>query len=86
MRVQMENTEKTYSKEILDKLIESIKNEKHLSVVSKVLLNGSYYLVDIRELKDRPDYSKKRKTDDRDNEFAESKRPWNIAQLRHFYT
>ena len=39
-------------------------------VVSKVLLNRSYYLVDIRELKDRPDYSKKRKTDDRDNEFA----------------
>ena len=55
-------------------------------VVSKVLLNGSYYLVDIRELKDRPDYSKKRKTDDRDNEFAESNRPWNIAQLRPFYT
>ena len=55
-------------------------------VVSKVLLNGSYYLVDIRELKDRPDYSKKRKTDDCDNEFAESNRPWNIAQLRPFYT
>ena len=55
-------------------------------VVSKVLLNGSYYLVDIRELKDRPDYSKKRKMADPDNEFAESNRPWNIAQLRPFYT
>ena len=55
-------------------------------VVSKVLLNGSYYLVDIRELKDRPDYSKKRKMDGPDNEFAESNRPWNIAQIRPFYT
>ena len=40
-------------------------------MVSKVLVNGSYYLVDIRELKDRPK-SKKRKEDDPDNEFAES--------------
>ena len=54
-------------------------------MVSKVLLNGSYYLVDIRELENRPK-SKKRKADDSDNEFAESTRPWNIAQLRPFYT
>ena len=40
-------------------------------MVSKVLLNGSYYLVDIRELENRPK-SKKRKADDPDNEFAES--------------
>ena len=54
-------------------------------MVSKVLLNGSYYLVDIRELKDRPKI-KKRKADDPDNEFAESTRPLNIAHLRPFYT
>ena len=54
-------------------------------MVSKVLLNGSYYLVDIQELENRPK-SKKQKADDPDNEFAESTRPWNIAQLRPFYT
>ena len=54
-------------------------------MVSKVLLNGSYYLVDIRELENMPK-SKKQKADDHDNEFTESTRLWNIAQLHPFYT
>jgi hypothetical protein len=46
-------------------------------VISKALLNGSYYLVDIRELDKRP--SKKRKRRDPDNIYDEIDRPWNIA-------
>jgi hypothetical protein len=53
-------------------------------VISKALLNGSYYLVDICELDKRP--SKKRKRRDPDDIFDETDRPWNIAQLRPFYT
>jgi hypothetical protein len=53
-------------------------------VISKALLNGSYYLVDIRELDKRP--SKKRKRRDPDDIYDETDRPWNIAQLRPFYT
>ena len=43
-------------------------------VVSKNLHNGSYYLIDIREHKDS------RKSEE------ETRRPWNIAQLRPYYT
>jgi hypothetical protein len=53
-------------------------------VISKALLNGSYYLVDIRELDKRP--SKKRKRRDPDDIYNETDHPWNIAQLRPFYT
>jgi hypothetical protein len=53
-------------------------------VISKALLNGSYYLVDIRELDKRP--SKKHKRRDPNDIYDETDRPWNIAQLRPFYT
>jgi hypothetical protein len=53
-------------------------------VISKALLNGSYYLVDIRELDKRP--SKKCKRRDPDNIYDETDRPWNNAQLRPFHT
>src|SRR5664279_4113246 len=50
-------------------------------VVSKALKNGSYYLVDLRKLK--KDRKRKRKVGD---DLEETKRPWNIEQLRPFYT
>jgi hypothetical protein len=53
-------------------------------VISKALLNGSYYLVDIRELDKRP--SKKRKRRDPDDIYNETDHPWSIAQLHPFYT
>jgi hypothetical protein len=53
-------------------------------VINKALLNGSYYLIDIRELDKRP--SKKRKRRDPDDIYDETDRPWNIAQLCPFYT
>jgi hypothetical protein len=53
-------------------------------VISKPLLNGSYYLVDVRELDKRP--SKKRKRRDPDDIYDETDHPWNIAQLCTFYT
>ena len=43
-------------------------------VVSKNLHNGSYYLIDVREHKDS------HKSEE------ETKRPWNIALLRPYYT
>ena len=43
-------------------------------VVSKNLHNGSYYHIDVRE---RKDSSKSEE---------ETRRPWNIAQLRPYYT
>jgi hypothetical protein len=46
-------------------------------VISKALLNGSNYLVDVRELDKRP--SKKRKRRDPDDIYDETDRPWNIA-------
>ncbi|KAK1653706.1 hypothetical protein QYE76_071511 [Lolium multiflorum] len=56
-------------------------------VVSKVLHNGSYYLVDFRELRDRPaNWHRKRKREDPDDIYDETDRPWNIAQLRPFHT
>jgi hypothetical protein len=53
-------------------------------IISNALLNGSYYLVDIRDLDKRP--SKKRKRRDPDDIYDETDRPWNIAQLCPFYT
>jgi hypothetical protein len=53
-------------------------------VISKALLNGSYYLVDIRELDKQP--SKKRKRKGPDDIYDETDHPWNIAQLHPFYT
>ena len=55
-------------------------------VISKALLNGSYYFVDIREVEERPDDSRKRKREDLDDMYDERNRPWNIAQLRPFHT
>ena len=55
-------------------------------IISKALLNGSYYLVDNRELKDRPNEDHKRKRRELDDDYPELDRPWNIAQLRPFYT
>ena len=43
-------------------------------VVSKNLYNGSYYLIDVREHKDSC------------KSEEETRRPWNIAQLRPYYT
>jgi hypothetical protein len=53
-------------------------------VINKALLNGSYYLVDIRELDKRP--SKKRKQRDPDDIYDETDHPWNITHLHPFYT
>jgi hypothetical protein len=53
-------------------------------IISKALLNGSYYLVDIRELDKRP--NKKRKQRNLDDIYDKTDHPWNIAQLRPFYT
>src|SRR5215216_4450142 len=55
-------------------------------IISKALLNGSYYLVDNHELKDRPNEDHKRKRCDPDDDYSELDQPWNIAQLRPFYT
>jgi hypothetical protein len=46
-------------------------------VISKALLNGSYYLIDIRELDKRP--NKKRKRRDPDDIYDKTDRSWNIA-------
>ena len=54
--------------------------------ISKALLSGSYYLIDIRELNDRPNDNHKRKRCDLDDDYPELDRPWNIAQLSSFYT
>jgi len=43
-------------------------------VVSKNLNNGSYYLIDVRERKDSC------------KSEEETRRPWNIAHLRPYYT
>src|SRR3954466_10544289 len=56
-------------------------------VISKALHNGSYYLVDIREIKDRKDnFWNKRRREDPDDIYDESERPWTRAQLRPFHT
>ena len=55
-------------------------------VISKALKNGSYYLVDLRDMmKDSKKKGRKRKRKVED-ELDETKRPWNIEQLRPFYT
>jgi hypothetical protein len=56
-------------------------------VISKALHNGSYYLVDVRE-KDKQRRRKRRRSGESssDDEYTETKRPWNIAQLRPFYS
>ena len=45
-------------------------------IISRVLGNDSYYLVDAR----------KRDADDDDSKLAEVERPWNVNLLRCFYT
>ena len=57
--------------------------------ISKVLNNGSYYLIDLRD-RNKPKKKtkgKKRKRDElsSDEEYGETDRPWNIAQLHPFY-
>lgn len=45
-------------------------------VISKVLHNGSYYLIDFREKKDRPaNWYRKRKREDPDDIYDETDRP-----------
>jgi hypothetical protein len=53
-------------------------------VISKALLNDSYYLIDVHKLDKRP--SKKHKQRDPDDIYDETDHPWNIAQLCPFYT
>jgi hypothetical protein len=61
-------------------------------IVTKALLNGSYYLADIRdeeEKKMRKKAAGKRGTKRKrgiDDPFEQTRRPWNIEQLRPFYT
>src|SRR3954462_9321132 len=55
-------------------------------IISKALLNGSYYLVDNHEIKDRPNEDHKRKRRDPDDDYPELDRPWNIAHLHPIYT
>src|SRR3954467_11695287 len=55
-------------------------------IISKVLLNGSYYLVDNHELTDRPNEYHRRKRRDPYDDYPELDRPWNIAHIRPFYT
>ena len=58
-------------------------------VISKALLNGAYYLLDMRKPEDKPKGKKRKRRDSSsssEDEYEDSKRPWNIAQLRPFYT
>ena len=56
-------------------------------LISKALNNGSYYLIDIRETKDRKkNFHRKRRREDPGDLYDETERPWNIAQLRPFHT
>ena len=55
-------------------------------IISKALINGSYYLVDNRELEARPSDDHKCKRRDPDDDYPELDRPWSIAKLRPFYT
>src|SRR3954463_3057391 len=48
-------------------------------IISKALLNGSYYLVDNRELKDKPNKDHKHKRRGPDDDYLELDRTWNIA-------
>ena len=58
--------------------------------IRKVLNNGSYYLIDLRD-RNKSKTKKKGKKRKRvelssDEEYGETDRPWNIAQLRPFYS
>ena len=57
-------------------------------VISKALLNEAYYLMDMRKPEDKPKGKKRKRRDSSssEDEYEDSKRPWNIAQLRPFYT
>ena len=55
-------------------------------VISKVLNNGSYYLLDLRDLKKDPTKKSGKRKRHVDDDLEETKRPWNIAQLRPFFT
>lgn len=57
-------------------------------VISKALLNGAYYLLDMRKPEDKPKGKKRKRRDSSssEDEYEDSKWPWNIAQLRPFYT
>ena len=52
-------------------------------IISKNLHNGSYYLMDVRELASE---NKGADTDHTLDPYAEAKRSWNIAQLRPYYS
>ena len=54
-------------------------------MVSRVLHNGSYYLTDMRPVKERPD-TQKRKRAGGSTDPDEIDRPWNIVQLGPFYS
>ena len=54
-------------------------------VISKALKNGAYYLVDLRDIKKKKKRGRKRKRNE-EAVLKETKRPWNIEQLRLFYT
>ena len=54
-------------------------------MVSRVLHNGSYYLTDMRPMKERPDTRKIKRAGGSTNP-DEIDRPWNIAQLHPFYS
>jgi hypothetical protein len=63
-------------------------------LICKALKNGLYYLIDIREVKDRPKkkkpaWGKKRKKQLEEEEkthYDETTRPWNIAQLHPLFS
>ena len=52
-------------------------------VISKKLTNGSYYLMDVRE---PASIGKGADTAHTLDPYVEAKRPWNIAQLRPYYS
>ena len=52
-------------------------------VISKNLHNGSYYVMDVREPARESEGADTAHTMD---PYAEAKRPWNIAQLRPYYS
>ena len=55
-------------------------------VISKVMKNGSYYLVDIRDDEKDPKKKDRKRKRHIDVKLEETKRPWSIEQLRPFYT
>jgi hypothetical protein len=55
-------------------------------VISKALKNGSYYLVDLRDMMKDPKKKGRKRKRRVEDALDETKRPWNIEQLRPFYT